>query len=224
MPRLGLGDLGAARRRLPSRAATASHFSFSASTACTTAEPPIATERLANVPTPRGTSFESPKRSSTSSRPTPSRSAAIWANVVSWPWPCGDEPLRTSSRPVGSSSASAVSNSPPARSTYIPKPVPTTRSSSEWRSGSTSSSAQVEAARVVARVVGPAERRLVRELADEVAPAQLERVDPELARRDVDRALEEVRGLGPPGAAVRAGGHLVRARCPTISTSAAWMS
>ena len=73
----------------PSRAATASHFSLSAPTACTTAEPPIATERLAKVPTPRGTSAESPKRSSTSSRSTPKRSAAICAKVVSWPWPCG---------------------------------------------------------------------------------------------------------------------------------------
>ena len=38
---------------------------------------------------------------STSSSSTPKRSAAIWAKVVSWPWPCGDEPPPPSRLPVG---------------------------------------------------------------------------------------------------------------------------
>ena len=48
------------------------------------------------------------------------------------------------------------------------------------RLGSSSSSGEVHAALVVAGVVGPAERRRVRERPHEVAPAQLDRVEPEL--------------------------------------------
>ena len=73
-------------------------------------------------------------------------------------------------------------------------------------------SGEVHAALVVAGVVRPAERRLVRELAHEVAAPQLDRVDPQLARRLVDRQLEEGRRLRPPGAAARADRHLVGAR------------
>ena len=61
----------------------------------------MAIERLPNVPMPRGTTPLSPKRSTTSSMSIPSRSAAIWANVVSWPWPCGEAPLRMTTRPLG---------------------------------------------------------------------------------------------------------------------------
>ena len=70
---------------------------------------------------------------------------------------------------------------------------------------------ELEAARVVARVVGPAERRLVGQLPDQVAAPQLERVEAELARGDVDRALHEVGGLGAARPAVGAGGDLVGA-------------
>ena len=37
----------------------------------------------------------SPCRTSTSSMPTPSSSATICAQDVSWPWPCGDVPVTT---------------------------------------------------------------------------------------------------------------------------------
>ena len=191
--------------------ATASHFSLSASTACTTADPPIATERLANVPTPRGTSRESPKRSSTSSSSTPSRSAASWAKVVSWPWPWGEEPLRTSSRPVrqelglgGLEQATGALDVHAEAGAHDPLRVGAALGLHELLR-------ELEAARVVARVVGPAERGLVGKLADQVAAPQLERVDGELAGGDVDRALHEVGGLGPARSAIGAGGHLVGA-------------
>ena len=71
---------------------------------------------------------------------------------------------------------------------------------------------EVHAALVVARVVAPAERRVVRERAHEVAAPQLERVDAQLARGLVDGQLEERGGLGAAGAAGRAGRDLVGAR------------
>ena len=43
----------------------------------------------------------SPCSTSTSSNGTPSRSATIWLNAVSWPWPCGLTPTTTSTLPVG---------------------------------------------------------------------------------------------------------------------------
>ena len=62
---------------------------------------------------------------------------------------------------------------------------------------------------VVAGVVGQADRRRVGEGLDEVAPAQLGRVDAQLARRGLDDALDRVGGLGSAGAAV----GIDRARC-----------
>ena len=96
----------------------------------------MATERLANVPTPGGTSAESPQTISTAAGSTPSSSAAICANVVSCPWPCGEEPVRTVTRPSGSTRISALSQRPPARSTYMPTPMPTTLPSARARSRS----------------------------------------------------------------------------------------
>ena len=55
---------------------------------------------------------------------------------------------------------------------------------------------------VVAGVVLQRDRRLIREVADEVAPAELRRVDLQLARRGLYQALDDVGGLGPAGAAV----------------------
>src|SRR2546430_8475616 len=53
---------------------------------------PISTsERLARVPDPRGVIDVSPYTTSTSSNGTPSASAAIWAKVVSIPWPWRSE-------------------------------------------------------------------------------------------------------------------------------------
>jgi hypothetical protein len=70
----------------------------------------------------------------------------------------------------------------------------------------------VERAVVVAGVVDDADRHLGREvlLRDEVLPPQLERVHPQLGRELLDHHLDQVRGLGPAGAAGGVGGHLVR--------------
>ena len=60
----------------------------------------------------------------------------------------------------------------------------------------------VEVGRVVADVVGQADRRRVREAGDEVLPPDLRRVHLHLARRLLDDALDHVGRLGPAGAAV----------------------
>src|SRR5664280_2184648 len=63
-----------------------------------------------------------------------------------------------------------------------------------------------------AAVVGLGQRVLVRHLRrrDHVAAAQLGRVEPELARRRIHQALDDVDRLGPAGAAVGAGRRRVR--------------
>ena len=43
---------------------------------------------------------------------TPSRSATIWLNAVSWPWPCALAPVTTSTLPVGSIRTLACSQPP----------------------------------------------------------------------------------------------------------------
>ncbi|MQA75476.1 MAG: DUF1727 domain-containing protein [Solirubrobacterales bacterium] len=84
--------------------------------------------RLAKAPVPSS----SPTAVSTGSTTTrssgiPRRSAAIWAKVVACPCPCGEEPLAITTRPSVPSSASAVSNWPPERSTRSATPVPASR-------------------------------------------------------------------------------------------------
>ena len=54
----------------------------------------------------------SPCSTSTSSKGTPSWSATIWLHAVSWPWPCGVEPVTTSTLPVGSIRIEADSQPP----------------------------------------------------------------------------------------------------------------
>ena len=49
-----------------------------------------------------------------SSNGTPSRSATIWLHAVSWPWPCGLDPVITSTLPVGSIRIAACSQPPAA--------------------------------------------------------------------------------------------------------------
>ena len=63
----------------------------------------------------------------------------------------------------------------------------------------------VEGAGVVAAVVEQRDRRLVRELVgrDEVLAPDLDRIHPQLARRQVDEPLDHIRGFGPACAAVR---------------------
>ena len=50
---------------------------------------------------PRGTLSVSPLRTVTSSTGSPRRSATIIANVVSWPCPCENEPVRAIALPSG---------------------------------------------------------------------------------------------------------------------------
>ncbi len=56
----------------------------------------------------------SPCRISTSSNGTPSWSATIWLHAVSWPWPWADDPVITSTLPVGSMRIDACSQPPAA--------------------------------------------------------------------------------------------------------------
>ena len=62
------------------------------------------------MPVPRGTRSVSPASTWILSRSMPVRSATIWANVVSWPWPWENEPVRTIAPP--SSVISTAPNSP----------------------------------------------------------------------------------------------------------------
>ena len=54
----------------------------------------------------------SPCRISTSSNATPSRSATIWLNAVSWPWPWAEVPVVISTLPVASIRTPACSQPP----------------------------------------------------------------------------------------------------------------
>ena len=54
---------------------------------------------------------------------------------------------------------------------------------------------------VVAGVIAQRDRRLVRKLLDEIAPANLDAVDPQLARGGIDQPLHDIGRLGTPGAA-----------------------
>ena len=62
----------------------------------------------------------------------------------------------------------------------------------------------VERLEIIAAVVGERHRRGVGEgvVGDEVAPAELHRVDLHLARRAIDEALDDIAGLRAPGAAI----------------------
>src|SRR5262249_49200904 len=62
---------------------------------------------------PRGTASVAPKRTSVFGRGIPSRSDASIASPVSWPWPCGERPLRTTAPPSFVTSPSPHSLEPP---------------------------------------------------------------------------------------------------------------
>ena len=61
---------------------------------------------------PLGATWVSPCSTSTSSKATPSRSATICDQAVSWPWPWAEEPVTTSTLPVGSIRTEALSQPP----------------------------------------------------------------------------------------------------------------
>ena len=64
-----------------------------------TATPPTGRLREPYVSSPCGEVAVSPWRTSTSSGVTPRASAAIWDQEVTWPWPCGEVPVTTSTLP-----------------------------------------------------------------------------------------------------------------------------
>src|SRR6266699_5214504 len=68
-------------------------FSFSLCAAVKTAEPPTAVVRLPYVPRPSGVELVSPCTTRILLTGIVNSSATIWANVVSSPCPCGDEPV-----------------------------------------------------------------------------------------------------------------------------------
>ena len=82
------------------------------SAAARDAVPPICTDFDPYVPVPDATSSVSPLWTVTFSSGSPSRSATIIAKVVSCPWPCENEPVRTIAPPSGVISTSPSSASP----------------------------------------------------------------------------------------------------------------
>jgi len=64
------------------------------------ASPPTASDREPYVLRPSGPVPVSPWITSTISGSTPTLSATIWANAVSWPWPWPDVPVYAVTAPV----------------------------------------------------------------------------------------------------------------------------
>src|SRR3989442_1633614 len=56
-----------------------------------------------------------------SSKGTPRSSATIWANVVAWPWPCGEVPAITCTFPVAVRRIVAASHPPPRAAPPAPR-------------------------------------------------------------------------------------------------------
>ena len=163
-------------------------------------------------------------------------SATTCAAVVSWPCPCGTVPSVTTTSPKMSSFTDAASLFPEnwssgfrsvdwpklfvpeSRVEPIPKPRSFPRPAASLRALLDRAvvdevERDVERRRVVAGVVDTAVRRLVRHLLGlhVVALADLDRVEAELGRDDVDDPLGQPEVLHPRVAAVRRDGRLVRA-------------
>src|SRR3989442_37639 len=66
-----------------------------------TALPLVTSARLAKVPAPQLNLLVSPVTTVTSPGSQPSASAAIWANVVWWPWPWLVRPVAPKTLPLG---------------------------------------------------------------------------------------------------------------------------
>ena len=93
-------------------AASSLAFSTSSSAAWRAAAPPIWVDFEPYVPVPRATRSVSPLITVTRSTGSPICPAAICANVVSWPWPCENEPVLTIASPSGVISTAPNSLSP----------------------------------------------------------------------------------------------------------------
>ena len=151
---------------------------------------------------------------------TPRRSLTICAKAVSLPWPIDVEPAKSETEPSGLTRSSrgvgidrgvgparhldGVGDAEPAGACRARAPR---RAASRSPARSARASARSMLALELAAVVGEDEAGLERHRRgrDEVAAAQLDRVDPELARGHVDHALDRVRRLRPAGAAVGPG-------------------
>src|ERR1700694_389621 len=147
----------------------------------------------------------------------PSSSATIWANVVSWPWPCDLTPILRMALPVGCTRSSALSNIlKPRMSNSAPWPAPTTSVKLSIPMPVTSpfflppppaallqlliselAEGDVHRLGVIAAVVYPAGRGRVRELLglDEVPHPELGLVEAQLQRRVGDEPLDQVARL-----------------------------
>ena len=90
------------------------------------AAPLTGVDREPYVPRPNGVRSVSPWTTSMSSGGMPSSSATIWANVVSWPWPCVCTLRPSIALPVGWTRSSAASAMPrPRMSMCLRGPAPT---------------------------------------------------------------------------------------------------
>ena len=202
-------------------------------TASTSAPPPSAVLRLPNVPKPCGARRVSPwthrdrRRAS-----TPSWSATTWANVVSWPWPCALEPVMAVTAPERSTLDAAAlpaeraglhvaSRARRRRSRRAPAAPP---ARGAGRRSRRRPSAWSSACGVVAGVIDLAGGGRVRERVgrDQVAPADLGRVEPERARRLVHQPLDDEAASGRPApryapTGARGGQRAGRPRCRSVA-------
>ena len=181
------------------------------------------------MPKPNGVPCVSQCSTTMSSYGTPSSSATIWAKVVSWPCPCGSEPVVTTTLPVRWTRRSRF---PRVRRPSLRRPVRSTsrarrrRPRRTWRGRCRAAWCRcwrdcclllakaavadhlerlVERRLVVAAVVRQhADAGVVGEIVrlDEVLAPHLGRIDPDLARDQIDDALDHEGRLGPARAAV----------------------
>ena len=209
------GDLEVVGRRLQLVGGDLEHLRRAPAPAAALAAPPTITAlRLPPVPGPNGADAVSPWTTVTSSTSTPSSSATTWAIVVSrlWPW----LPLLMSActlplTPMRTIAASVamLPMAMPDGSTYRPSPTPSSRPSPRARG-------LLGAERVVVDHLGGLLERLRRSTLrrrpcpaavvygrsaslHDVAAAQLERVDAELAGDVVDHLLARRRSRSSTG-------------------------
>ena len=136
---------------------------------------------------------------------------------VPWPWPWSWVPVAKVRVPVGSKRSSACSISPKlvdatVLETPMPRSLPRACDSSRRASKpawSALSEAILQVLAEIAAVIGVGERGLERHGVGRngVAPAQLGRIDRQLAGGEIHHGLQHIGRLRPAGAAVVAGHH-----------------
>ncbi len=148
---------------------------------------------------------------------TPSRSAAIWAKAVSWPWPLDSVPTATVTRPSLSKRTSAPSLGRATRGLEEAGDANAEQPATHLGGGAPrrdvgrvgARHGSIEIGDEAAGIDRHAERRAVRKAGDQILPSQLGRIATELAGGSLDAALDDVVGLGLAGAAI----GIDRARC-----------